>query len=371
MRIRLIILLIFSGISLYGQNKNSSYEITDCELLTHKTIDKLTIELENHQFASFDTILSEWIKQCGISECTQRLIVLENIINDNSSMASIQKYLENDLLQVFRNRIEYSKRINFGYIYSDSKAYYGYVPLRHKIDSVIMKESLYLLKTKRLNLDEKLICILFSGNIEEFDDEIKKNEYNKSFIKQYLKKVYRDINNRWLSYTIYLGVFTPIKSNDIFSTSPMFGLTFSSPLNYKYIVELGMKVRLNINDDSFNYYALGETNLVNSDYSIFFGGLIGYKIYESKNMILMPKFGIGLESIDTGLSEKKKNSADTTYYNIETIHLSLGFSAMIPVFNKSYLGFGINYHYCPYQLDAGLINKFDNDLISTEIFWRF
>jgi hypothetical protein len=151
----------------------------------------------------------------------------------------------------------------------------------------------------------------------------------------------------------------------------MFGLTFSSPLSNKLIVELGIKFRININDGSFNYYALGDTNHVNSDVSIFFGGLIGYKIYECKKFILIPKFGVGLESVSTGISEKMNNSQDKTYHDIETIHFSFGLSAMTPVFRKSYIGIGINYHYCPYQFDTNLYTKFDNNLISTEIFWRF
>jgi len=90
-----------------------------------------------------------------------------------------------------------------------------------------------------------------------------------------------------------------------------------------------------------------------------------------KKMILISKLGVGLESVSTGISENKNNSQDKTFHDIETINLSLGLSAITPVFKKSYIGIGINYHYCPYHLDKNLLTKFDNNLISTEIFWRF
>lgn len=371
MRITLTILFWTFWISTFGQTRNSLPQIADCELLTTETINKLTNKFNLNQSDSIDFIINDWVKQCGISECTQRLIILKTIKDKKPSEAPIQTYFENNFQQVLEFRIENSKMINYGYIYSGRKSFYGYVPLRHKIDSTLMEESMKLLKTNNLNPDEKLICIMFSGDIEGFDKEIEKNEYNEGYIKKHLLKNYRDNSNRWLAFNIYSGFYKPMSGTDIFSYSPMFGFTFSSPLENKLIVEIGLKFRININDNSFKYYALGDTNNVNSDVSIFGGALIGYKIYESKNLILVPKFGIGVEVVGTGISENKNNSQNKTYHDIETVHLSLGLSAMTPVFKKNYIGLGINYHYCPYSIDKNLLTKFDNNLFSTELFWRF
>jgi hypothetical protein len=299
------------------------------------------------------------------------LIIFKNIKDNKPIDSAIQVYLKNNFHRELKYRIENAKRINFGYIYSGSKAYFDFVPLRHPIDSIIAEESLNLLKTNTLKPDEKLLCIMFSGDIEGFDKEIKKTEYDKSYTKQYLTKKYRERSNQIIAYTFYSGMFMPIGRHNIFSYSPIAGLTFSTPLNYKLMVELGIKFRFNINDGSFNYFALGDTNFVNSDLSIFFGGTIGYKIYESEKLILIPKVGIGLESVDTGLSEPINNSQETKEFDIETLHLSFGLSAMTPVLRRSYLGVGLNYHYCPYQWDKNLLNKFENNLLSAEVFWRF
>jgi hypothetical protein len=371
MRILLTISVLTFWINSFGQIQNSSQEIPDCERLTSKTINKLTNDFNQNQLDSFDLIINDWIKQCGVSECTQRLIIIEKIKNKKSSDVSIQIYFENDFQYALKNRIANSKQINYGYIYSDSKAYFGFVPLRHKIDSIVVEESLKLLKSNTLNLDERLMCIMFSGDIDGFDKAIKKHEYNESWIKKHLLRNFRDDKDRWLGKTLYSGLYIPMSSTDPFSYSPILGLTVSSPLKNKLSVEFGIKSRISINGGSYSYYALGDTNHVHSGVRLFIGGFVGYKLYESKKLILLPKLGLGLESIDTGLSEKKKNSQNLTYYNIETVHLSLGLSAMTPVLRASYMGIGINYHYCPYDLDKNLLTKFNNNLISTEIFWRF
>lgn len=371
MRIGLAILLFSLCNILSAQSNDTSGRIVDCESLSFHTAEK-TLELfKDNRFDSFDSIIQDLIKHCGISEVTQRGIILKRIKNNQSSLNAIQTYIENDFQYVLLDRIEYSKEIDYGYIYSESKAYFGYVPLRHSIDTILRLESLSLLETNALSPDERLICILFSGDVELFEKELKKKQYDESFVKEYLFEKYRYNSNRWLAYTIYSGVFRPISSNDIFSYSPMIGVSISNSFNSKFIVELGVKVRFNVNDESFEYYAIGDTNIVNSAISIFMGASIGYKAYVSEKLVLIPKFGIGLESVNTGLSEQKRNSDDKTYHDIETLHLSLGLSAMTPVFRKDYIGIGVNFHYCPYQLDKNLLTNFDNNLVSAELFWRF
>ena len=127
-----------------------------------------------------------------------------------------------------------------------------------------------------------------------------------------------------------------------------------------------MKFRLNINDKSFNYYALGDTNIVNSDVSMFFGALIGYKIFENKNLSIIPKFGVAFETIGLNLPDNVENP-DKKTFDIGTMQLSIGLTAMRPIFKRNYIGLGINYHYSPYHLDKNLVTKFDNNLLSTEL----
>lgn len=370
MRTLLINIILVISFQTYAKWNESAGLIVDCELLTSEKLTQISDKLSRNHFDHFDDVIDDWIKKCGVSEFAQRLIILRNIIEKRPAETSILTYLENDLHHNFINRIHDSKRINFGYVYSSRRAYYGYVPLRHPVDSLLINEAIRLLESDSLNLDERLICIFFSGKIDVFEKEIEKSKYKQSYIRNFLAKDYRKYRNLYPFFTLYTGVFRPLRSNDVFSYSPMLGLTITSPVINRYIFEFGFKFRKNINDSAFNYLALGEVNQVNSDFSLFFGGIAGYKLLESEKLTLIPKIGLGFETIDTGISEKKRNSEDIVTYNVETAHFLLGISAMTPIFRGSYLGIGVNYHYCPYHLDKNLMTKIGNNLMSIELFLR-
>ncbi|MBK9396900.1 MAG: hypothetical protein IPN55_06555 [Saprospiraceae bacterium] len=132
-----------------------------------------------------------------------------------------------------------------------------------------------------------------------------------------------------------------------------------------------MKFRLNINDENFDYYALGIINDVNSKLGFSIGLAGGYKIFENENLIIIPKIALGYESISTGLREYDEESEETFFHNVETLHSSIGLSVLKPIFRRNYIGMEVNYHYCPYGFDDDLISKFDNSAYSFEIFFRF
>jgi len=369
-RILIINLLFIPCLSLLGQTRSFA-DSNDCEEVTLKSVNLMVDIFKKNELNRFDSIMETWIKQCDLSECAQRLLILKKMIDQDSSMVFIQTYLKHDFHRVLRNRVEDAENSAYSYYYNENKAYFGYVPLRHPIDSLVKSEALKLLDSFALNPDERLICIMFSGNATRFDKEVDKSEYNNYFVKQHLLKSYRELNDKFLAYTLYAGFFHPLNNNDIFKYSPSIGFSISSPINNKFIVEIGMKIRININDDSFIYYALDDSNKVNSDVSVFFGVQFGYKIAASKNLILIPKIGIGLETVDTGIESSSYEEEESTYYNLETAHFSIGLTAMKPVFKKGYTGIGINYHYCPYQIDNNLLTKIYPHLFSAELVYRF
>lgn len=353
-----------------AQVVNTSDDVVDCEALTLTAVNQLANGFSQNRFHLFDEFTKDWIKHCGVSECTQRLIILNNIIERKPSQASIQVYFENNFHDVFWDRVHYAKRIDFGYVYSSGKLYFGYVPLRHPVDSVVAAASNHLMKTQTLEPDEKLLCLLFSGDIDGYEKEIEKSEYDNGFIKPYLLNKLRANYDRGMGFTLYSGAYRPLSNNGVFANSPMVGFTFSSRVTSKFMAEIGVKVRMNINDKSFEYIVNGDTNTVNSKASVFFGGVLGYTIYERPKFMVMPKIGAGLEMVHTGITTQDKNE-DEENHDIETLHVSFGCALMFPVAKKSYFGFGINYHYCPYDFDDNLITKFSNNLVSTEVFYRF
>ncbi len=366
----IIILTIF-----FNSNSQSLDSIKPTIKSELKTITIINNFVENYAISGFDTfdsLTKNLITTRGAIENIQRLIIIHKILKGKPSEKSINDYFTSDYHYKFISRIEDSRKIDFGYQYSSYKSYYDYIPLRHSIDSITIKEAQKLLKTDNITIDERIVCTLFSGDIKTYDKIIKKTSSKKSNLVKQLDSRRRKSRNRWIGFTIYSGAFKPIGSKKVFGTSPFWGFTISSPIAYKLIVELGIKYRLNLWDNHFDFYALDKTNNADSNSSAFLGVLIGYKIYESKNIIVLPKFGIGAETVDTGISDNENNdNSNRSYYNVETIHFSLGLTVMTPIFKTSHLGFGINYHYCPYSLEKDLYTTFNENLLSAEVFWRF
>ncbi len=376
---RLTLLLVFiilfkltqSQISPLQKKLKAEREIINCETVAFNAADLIYEQWSIANFDSCDLITNEWIALCGSGEFIRRMVIIEHILQNKEVTDSIQSYISKEFYLKFRWRSMDSKRADFGNYYTKNEGYFDFVPLRHPLDSLLFKSASDILRSDTLSDDERLICTLFSGDTERFESAVLKKEYKNSHIGSYARKKLSNDRQRWLMFNIYTGVFHPIGKEQIFSFSPTIGLSVTSPMMYKLIGELGFKIRINLNDNEFKYYALGDTNLVNSGTSIFLGGFLGYTLFSNDKITIIPKIGIGLEDVDTGLSRDKDNSDQTEYFNLKTIHLSGGITAMVPVRIANFIGLGLSYHYCPYQWDKNLYTKISNHQISAELFYRF
>lgn len=321
--------------------------------------------------SSFHAVTKSWVETCGLSEFALRAIILHKILTGQDANSSIRKYIDNHFHYVLRNRIRHSKEVDFGYRYANNEAYYSFLPFRHPMDSIIQSKAEILLERKNLNQDEYLICKLFSGDVDTFFEESTTRRYRQSIIGERLHQKELWIKQREFKFAVYTGLSTPSKSDDVFTRAPILGLGMGGPLSDKLVVDFAIKFRINRNDKSFYYYALGDTNYVNSDESVFFGGIFRYSLYNKPKLRVSSDLGVGLESVSTGLSKQKDHSTEKEYYHLRTIHLSFGFSAITPIYGNHSIGLGINYHYCPYQLDRNLHSTIDNNLMSVEVFWKF
>lgn len=110
---------------------------------------------------------------------------------------------------------------------------------------------------------------------------------------------------------------------------------------------------------------------MNSSESIHGGVIFCYKTYEKKSLLILPTFGTGIETFSTSLSERDDKTNETENKSVATINLSFGISAIKQVLRKNHIGFELNYHYCPYNLDNNLNTQFNNSAISAELFLRF
>lgn len=370
------ILLLFSicfclNLMAQGDKKPEFDRPKGCESITADAITKLVNSLSTNDLSSFDDELAYWIAQCGTTECNQRLVILRDMLENNNSERAIEDYFRKGYDSVFKDRVESSQEVDYVSLYTRDKSYFGYVPLNHPIDSIVLQRSLDLLANSMLTPDERLICIMFTGDFKSFSDKINQPEYSEGWISRYLNQDAREDYNRRGGINVYSGIYRPIGIRRIFTTSPMVGVSLRFPLKDKMEGELGVRFRFNSGDKDFDYYARGTVNTVNSDVSLILGVTLGYKLLESKSIILMPKLGIGMEVVNTGLYDEGEDSNYDNPFNVTTMNLSFGVTTLIPVLNNRCIGVGVNYHYCPYQWDKNLRTKFDTSAFSAELSWRF
>lgn len=372
-----ISLLIFLSLNVFGQSYEDKSKIKPvcldsvCSYSALKIADDLALKFTNREYISISNLIDTWESNCGRNEINQRSNIIYTISQGRSADALIMDYINEDFHYVFKYRMENSGYSDYDYIFEDYRTYYNFIPLRHDLDSVLMLQSRELSTSKSLSADEQLILILFSGEVKKFERKSKKNDFQKGYIPGYLAKDIRQLGDSELGVQLYAGKYTPLSENLVFGLSPLIGLGLTSPYDWKVWCEFAMKFRFHGNDQNFDFIALGDTNSVNSDLGFAMGLSLGYKIYESDNFTLIPKIGIGLEYIDTGLESYSDETQETEYYNVETLHTSLGVSLMKPIFRRNYIGLEINYHYNPYGWEKNLITKFDNSAYSAEIIFRF
>ena len=371
MRIQFTLLFSLLYAGLFGQTIGYSDDLVHCEPLTMKTINQLSEAFQTNQLNSFDSIVNNWTKHCGISECTQRIIIIKNIKDHKPSDASILLYLENDFHTMFNDRYNSANKIDYGYIYEANKAYFGFVPLRHKIDSVLTEECKRLLLSDSLTTDEKIMCYIFSGDYESYKKLIKKTARHESVIKDYFLIKYREDRNAWLGYSLYTGIHIPVGSYNLFPASACFGPGVSSPFSKKLIFEFGFRYLLNSKNNNFYLNYNGDTSYVTTPDHLIVTGSVGYKIYETKKLTIMPKFAIGSEVLTTDIPHKINSSLDTTYFKFMPLHFAPGVTAFIPIFRKCYLGFSVNYHFCPFNWYDKLISEINTSAFSAEISFKF
>lgn len=163
---------------------------------------------------------------------------------------------------------------------------------------------------------------------------------------------------------------------------------YSSKLSNQFIYDLGVKIRVNSNDRSFDYLLYDEIQTVNSGVSLSFGGNLGYKIYDNNKFIIAPKVGLYYEATSTGLTEVTSDYYDDYYddyyyddydqpansvqfHNVNSMRLNAGLTVMRHLAKKKYLGIEAAYHYISYDWEKNLLTEIQSNYASLQMFFRF
>lgn len=239
------------------------------------------------------------------------------------------------------------------------------------INQLLKLKAKSLSENKELSLDEQLICSFFSQKILSMYKVLKKPEYENTFLNAYYQENRRYNTYSYPSISFSAGGFFPVGYNEVFRYSPIIGFAISSGIERKFFYSIIFKYKFDLNDKTYEYFAKGKTNTVNSSSSYFSALGANYKLYENTQFILSTKLEAGLNSMNTKIVEYKTNPVDTISHKIRPIYFSLGISGMTAVLKKHYLGIDILWYYIPYERNKKLITPIPPNYLTAELFYRF
>lgn len=390
---RYISVIIFCIISLFNIIP-PSFAQEKCELTMKNSLESLTKVLNANQYDKLAPIVAQIEQSCGTTELIQRIKIVHLIIAKQSSDNAIERYLDNGFDEQLITRFRDANRQDYTYHYESNQQQYNYFPLRHPIDQLIKIRSKALLQSQSYMLSDAEIDILNLFSNDELlknqematKETVQTNQENNVQEEQEETLALADYYNKSkIGFLPYIGVYTPLGgTNTTFGPNLSLGFTVMSSLEKSFIFEGGFKVRINSNDKNFDYNYYDQSESVNSKFGLFFGGAVGYKIYDNTKFIVIPKLNLGIDMVDTGISEDIYSDGyydgygdyisggnSTKLHTVNTMHLGLSIAGMRQIKGKNYIGVEAGYHYTPYQWDHNLLSNIYNHYGSVELFFRF
>lgn len=358
---------------------NTDESLQDCEKIVAIALDKLVLALQKNDYQNLESVLGTLQSACGENEFTQRMRIIQALIERKTSGALIADYLSKNYHEVLTMRWDYAIEQEHRRIYQENKADFNYIPLNHPIDSLIKLKAEALLSSPSYNLteQEEHIALLFADHLDEFYQSYENTAPAPPTAVQ-TARVYQDLKDR-SGVIISAGAEFPITGSDpLFKTNPTVGVMYSSALSSPILFEAGVKIRINSNDRSFDYMLYDEVEHVNSSASFSLGGNLGVKVFDDDKFIIAPKVGVYYDITNTGLSEVDyfdneygESTSSVRYHSVHTMRTTLALNLMRHIVGKKYIGLEAAYHYIPYNWEKNLLTSIQPNYASLQLFFRF
>lgn len=370
----LLALMLFINQALYSQDDKFTVLLTpskvktECQIYTEYLFGKINI-IESDSIQEY---ISTWAQRCNKIEPLLRLKIIYQIQNDIETDSLILEYY-NKFESKMIDRIYDSRSDHYQEIFQNDSAYYDYVPLKGSFDSTLINAANKLLIKNNITEDEKLICLLFSNQINEYKNSIKSNKFKNSLIAKKVKELNKNYkDNDDIHFLILTGAWVPLNETKTkLGINPQIGVMMEVPYK-KFHFDLGVIFRINMMSEDFRIKTQMDTLYTDSDIGAFLGGAVGYEIYSKKKWKLIPKLCIGADILNTDVLKEQSIEEDTEeYYTITTFNLGFGINLYYLVYKNHAIGIDINYHYTPYLIDRDLFSNLTSDFLTLNLIYRF
>lgn len=349
-------------------------ETPGCEQVTEAALPKIVRLLNDNDFAAMEQVLQTMEGNCGSNEVTQRLRIIGQLIQKQSTATSIRSYLQQRKDDELMIRWDDASEENYQIVYAKNKATYHYVPLRHSVDSLIQVKAAAILGSEfyTLNQMEEAIAYLFSDHINTYLIRMQKEKPVSRMERLGEVEMYK---SGW-GFATSIGLYRPLNAvNPVYNDLAIYGFSFMSPLANDWVFDGFFKYRPAGNSRIFEYQSEANSNSIDELEPLttyMFGGSAGYKFLDMGKFLMLGKAGLAYEmSYNRSLNLRYGDGYPVYITRPQTFNLSAGVSAMQHVGRTSFIGAQIQYHYSPYSIDSRLITPIAADYVSFELFFKF
>lgn len=372
--ILLIFLIIVPIKLLLGQSDSSFIKdltkpIVNCEIIASNSQELITKYSVNDN-DSIKNILKIWESKCGTVEPVLRMKILLSIKNkrfyDSLSIEYINKYY----IEKFNDRIDEKIKMIANDIFEQNKAYFDYVPLKGRFDSLTRSTAIDLLPEQENGTTQYFFCLLFSNYNTRFENELYSTKYYPNFItKQIKEREKTDPNYVKANISVNSGIWQPVGSlSNLFNTGGFIGIQggfyISKQLHLDFFASIrgfGFQDKFGINRNDSIYNVLAK-------YGQNFGISICWVNSYRENIFFDSFTGIGMENLHT--DKRKISSKEDDYETLETIDVHVGINIRYRFFKETTLGLNIKYHYVPYEHSKLLKRSIGNQYLTIGLIWN-
>jgi hypothetical protein len=295
-------------------------------------------ELYRHKyFDSLHTALTIWRTSCGNIpevECTALMLSIEESTFDETGIDSSTI----DLLVNYSRAFSHRNMLNFP---EGEKAFYAFSSTWARL----------LLKGRRLDKNEKFICQVFVGEIDNPVKEIRENPMMYSSFADILSENEKAQRSGFrTNYAFLAGIWIPMGDLRLLGDHPSFGFQLGARDNSNQL-DLTCQFRFS---NSASYYTIKRNNAY-YDINNYFGGYIGldytFYVVNKLNFDMGVLAGIGYDGFD--ITSSNYNYDEMKPLSIGSFNANGGFKLNYYLSTSFYIGLQARYNFINYVNHGG------------------
>jgi len=361
------ILLLFSFVIFETQAQSE----LECEQKSKAYANAIAVQFAKpkHNFSAVLALTDAWYSACGYSEPIIRAAILNELLAGNNHDSLIMGYFSSDLHYNYIDRLNSPPNAQDSNYFKENAAYFTYVPVKSKFDSICNKVANQLLDSTYLTSNSRLACRFFSDSPVSFRYTLNNSIYKKTSVYKIIRTNENNHADLESKLNLYFGTWKPFGANNTtFNLNPYIGIGMGK-ISSGIHTDFAFKLKLLMNDKAFEYKLDQTIHSVNSSYALSGEVNFGIPMYSGINTEFNVVIGAGLESMHTGLLTPAENEDETdTYHNMETVFFQLGLSTEKRQAEQQKIGLAAFLVLAPYNFSSHLITKFSGTSLCVELF---